>query len=187
MLGSHLRMRITLIDVVPHIVVAWLVATMVACAKVTPEQNENWVSYHSHALNYSFKHPPELRLIRRSVPEFRMEGLVEAVDLVSESDSVLRVMVFEPAGNPLAPVYDFKFLKEVCRNYGEFQIHDRTAVNCVTCGRASCQWRVYVPGAREYRIFSLTSIESEKPMPEDGRFPLRSIINSFMFGANRNE
>jgi len=49
------------------------------------------------------------------------------------------------------------------------------------------QWRVHVPGAREYRIFSLTSIESEKPMPEDGRFPLGSIINSFMFGANRNE
>jgi hypothetical protein len=115
-------MRIPLLDVV--IVVAWLVATMVGCAKVTLQQNENWVSYHSHALNYSFKHPPELRLIRRSVPEFRMEGLVEAVDLVSESDSVLRVMIFDPAGNPLAPVYDFKFLKEVCRNYVEFQIHE---------------------------------------------------------------
>jgi len=176
-------MRLSLIGISSCAAIAWLIAASIGYTGTLPPQTENWLSYRNDTLNYSFKYPLELGLVHRSVPEFQMPGLVEIVDLVSRSESapVLRVMVFETGGNRLALTYDFDFLKKVCKNYREFQVHGRTAVNCVTCGSAACSWTVHVPGEREYRIFPVTSNDHEKLSAEDGRFPLRSIIDSFKF------
>lgn len=149
------------------------------------QSTTGWVAYRNTALDYSFRYPPGLRLVHLSVPDFHIEGLVEAIQLVSEPDSriVLRVMVVEPAGNPRVAVYDFEFLRKVCKRYEEFRLADRTAVNCVTCGRASCSWTVDVPGARQFRIFSMLPDEMTKPRAEDAEFPLLSIIQTFRMGS----
>jgi len=114
-----------------------------------------------------------------------MEGLVQALQLVRKDDSgiVVRIMVKEPGDNPRAFKEDFAFLRNVCKTYSEFPLSDRTAVNCVTCGRGACHWRINIPGRREFTIFTMLADESEQSGPEDGAFPILSIIRSFQIGT----
>lgn len=149
------------------------------------EETARWATFSNPMLDYSFRYPAELRLERPPVADFSMAGLVDAVDLKAgpESELVLRVLVLEASGNPLVPVNDPQLLRSVCKTYEEMQIDGRLAINCVSCGRASCAWTVYVPGAREFRMLSGPSDTQEGQSPQDGRFPIRSIINGFRWQA----
>jgi hypothetical protein len=111
---------------------------------------------------------------------FNIEGLVAAVDLVNQPGSrpILRFMVSEPAGNPLAVSYDKRFLRKVCKSYAAMKIGQREAVSCVTCGRAACKWAVHVLGPRQFTIMSFLHGEEHKATPIDGEFPLLTIIRS---------
>jgi hypothetical protein len=116
-----------------------------------------------------------------------IEGLIDAIDLNAESESstVFRVLVVDTHASRSAQTSDATFLRQVCKAYQEFQIDGHLAINCVTCGSAACAWTVHVPGPREFRLFSLLADASENQRPEDGRFPIRSIIKSFRWtGAN---
>lgn len=147
-----------------------------------------WRTFTNEALDYSFRYPPDLRLKHRPVTDFGIEGLVEAVDLVwgPESIVVLRVLVVEANGNPRVTVFDSPMLQNVCRTYEEFFVGGRLAVNCVSCGRGACGWTVYVPGSHEFRMLTLTSAR-ERQRPEDGRFPIRTILSTFRWHLGARE
>ena len=123
---------------------------------------------------------PGLKVEARDPSSFHIEGLVAAVDLVNEPGSrpVLRFLVSEPAGNPLAVSYDESFLRKVCKSYAAMNIGERNAVSCVTCGRGACHWAVHVLGPRQVQMMSLLPGEEGKNAPTDGRFPLLTIIRS---------
>src|SRR5262245_3642914 len=78
----------------------------------------------------------------------------------------------------MVPPTDPARMQETCESYDEFHIDGRLAINCVSCGRAACRWGVVVPGPRVFTILS-RGREGEESHPSDGRFPIRSIINSF--------
>jgi hypothetical protein len=139
-----------------------------------------WVTYTHPTVPFSFRHPAGLTVEPRDPSSFNIEGLVAAVDLMREPGSrpILRFMVSEPAGNPLAVSYDERFLRKVCKSYAAMKIGGREAVSCVTCGRGACQWAVHVLGPRQFRIVSLLPDEEGKSAPIDGEFPLLTIIRS---------
>lgn len=109
-----------------------------------------------------------------------MEGMLEGIDIKDKSGEVaLRILVVQTAGNRMVAVHDRPFLRKVCKNYEEFRVGGRSAVNCVTCGSAACSWTVYVLGKTEFTMLSLHNDSREGVRPEDRKFPLRKIIDSF--------
>ncbi len=140
-----------------------------------------WLTYTHPTVPFSFKHPPGLTVEPLDPSSFNIEGLVAAVDLMKDgprSGPILRFMVSEPAGNPLAVSYDESFLRKVCKSYIAMKIGERKAVSCVTCGRAACHWTVHVLGPRQFSIMSFLPEEDGKSGPTDGQFPLLTIIRS---------
>ena len=161
--------------------------TVTFVVNATPRKADQWTKFSNPALGYSFRYPKYLHLVRRPLAEMNIEGLIDAIDLKadSESSSVFRVLVVDTRASRSARASDSVFLRQVCKSYQEFQIDGRLAINCVTCGSAACAWTVHVPGSREFRLLSLLADANEKPGPEDGLFPIRSIIKSFRWtGAN---
>src|SRR5919106_109517 len=63
-----------------------------------------WVTYSHPTVHFSFRHPPGLTVEARDLSSFNIGGLVAAVDFVNGagSETVLRFMVSEPAGDRLA-------------------------------------------------------------------------------------
>jgi hypothetical protein len=150
----------------------------VALAFYEPISQSEWTVYR-HPIGVSFRHPRYLRPVSVDVNVFHIEGLVAAIDLVTEdSRVVLRFMVSEPGDNPLAVNFDRAFLRKVCKTYRSLKIGKADAVNCVTCGRGACHWAVHVLGRRQVQIFTSLADESDQPGPRDGTFPLLSIIRS---------
>jgi hypothetical protein len=139
-----------------------------------------WPTYRHPALGFSFRHPPDLGVLPLDPTSFHIEGLVAAVDLVTRGDArvVLRFMVSEPIGNPLAVNYDRDYLRRVCSTYTEMAIGQLVAVNCVTCGSAACSWQTHILGRRQFRIMSFLDDEEAKAGPSNGTFPILTIIQS---------
>ncbi len=144
-----------------------------------------WAKYTDRLLGFSFRYPENLKIESRRVEDFHIVGLVACLDLQERSEphrDVLRIMatdtkLFNGMGRPMT----LAGLRQTCENYKEFRIGGRLAVNCVTCGRANCQWAVDIPGRIEFRIFSgLTGVPNRRE-PMDWVYPEVSIIRSFQF------
>lgn len=165
-------------------VAIWITTSCLTHAEA-PAGETSWTTFRNSTLGYSFRYPSDLEVNRPPVANFGIEGLVDVVDLrsVRGRQNVFRVLVVEARGNPRVTVYDPPFLRKVCKTHEEFRIDGRLAINCVTCGRASCAWTVYVPGSREFHMLSGLTSEREEPRPRDGQFPIRSIIDSFRWHA----
>jgi len=159
-------------------------ATSIASGKrATPAE---WKTYANAQFSYSFRYPADLKPARSPISKSGIVGLVDAVDLKSRSGQiVLRVLVVQANGNPMAAPSDPAFLRKVCKKYEEFRIDGRLAINCVSCGSAACNWGVSVPGATEFHILSLLTGYQPALRPTDGRYPIRSIIETFRWNALR--
>ncbi len=117
---------------------------------------------------------------RSSLVNSEFKGLVRAVQVVDDPDRrpVLRVMITDTR-LPHALVKNEAFLRRACKILEPFSVAARSAFNCVSCGRAACTWEIVIPGTRQFEIFTMVSEESGKPRPEDGDYPILSMIKSF--------
>lgn len=74
-----------------------------------------WKRFASPDPAYSFRYPADLELVKPSVADFHIEGLVDATDLGSRTgQDVFRVLVLRSRGNPVASPYDPPLLRKVC-------------------------------------------------------------------------
>jgi hypothetical protein len=148
-------------------------------------RNLPWVKYTDQIHGFSFSYPESLKIEPRRVDDFGIVGLVACLDLLERSEphrDGLRIMatdttLFIGMGRPMT----LAGLRQTCENYKEFRIGGRLAVNCVTCGRANCQWAVDIPGRIEFRIFSILTGVPNRREPMDWVYPEVSIIRSFQF------
>ncbi len=144
----------------------------------------DWPTYSNASFGFSFHYPETIVVTTRNLDFFHIEGLVFCLDLVDKNNPniiALRIMVSEPLNNPFALEKDFAFLRKACKKYKELTVGGRKAVTCVTCGSAACAWKIVVPGARQFDIFTMLTDEIEQTEPKDRTYPLRSIINSIEF------
>ncbi len=153
-----------------------------------PEPSIAWMTYRDPAFGFSFAHPATLRVVPLWPTEFHIAGLIQAVQLVDDTDSspILRVLVKDTVRDPKASVQDEAFLRKMCKTVEPLSVSGRGGFSCVSCGSASCAWRVVVPGNREFTLFTMDPKESLKRRPEDGRYPLLSIIRSFRIEDEAN-
>lgn len=161
----------------------YLVRHIPSVPSLNGSQN-SWITYHNSLYGFSFSYPPSLAITSRNVDFFHIEGLVFCLELVDKqhpSVIVLRMMISEPFQHPLALVKDAAFLQEICKKYEEFTLGDRQAITCVTCGRAACGWKIVLPGAQQFDIFSMVLNGRETEQPEDHKYPIRSIISTMQF------
>jgi hypothetical protein len=154
-------------------------------ASLTGKAHKDWLTYSNATYGFSFHYPKTLVVNNRDVALYHIEGQVLFLTLNDKNNlngpAVLAIHVMEPYGNKMVAVYDFPFLRKVCKKYTEVNLGGRKAVNCITYGRAACQWEIIVPGVQEFHIQTVLSEESVQDGPQDGEYPLRSIIDSVKF------
>jgi hypothetical protein len=151
---------------------------------------DDWLTYRSSSFGFSFRYPETLAANTRNADSFNIEGLVLCVELVDKNNpdiTALRIMVSEPSNNPSALKKDSFSLRKKCKKYKELIIGGRKAVNCVTCSKGACSWKIVFPGARQLEVLTMLKDEIEQTGPEDRTYPLLSIINSLKFRASNKE
>ena len=154
-------------------------------ASLTGKEHKDWLTYSNATYGFSFQSAKTLVVNNRDVALYHIEGQVLFLTLNDKNNlngpAVLAIHVKEPYGNKLVAVYDFPLLRKVCKKYTEINLGGRKAVNCITCGRAACQWERIVPGVQEFHIGTALSEEFAQDEPKDDEYPVRSIINSIKF------
>ncbi|MBI5208018.1 MAG: hypothetical protein HY934_09565 [Candidatus Firestonebacteria bacterium] len=143
----------------------------------------NWNTYYDSKYDFIIKYPGEFKVLIRNIDEFHIEDIVMVFDIVNNSayeEIILRFMIFKPlAGSYDTYLKSEEYLKKVCSKYNEFELGNRKAVNCCFCAEGSpCQWRIYIYGDSILEIFTPINLESVKEGPQDGVYPILSIINS---------
>ena len=148
----------------------------------------DWHWYCDEHNGFSFRYPKNLMLIQNDIKSSNMKELVVSLDIKDPGNPrvVLRILVtvprIGPEDDPKIPLRSVSFYKKVCKKYREFILDNRTAITCVTCGSAACHWRVIVFSPKnQFRMLTFLADEHEKDGPEDGTYPILTIINSFCF------
>lgn len=149
----------------------------------------DWLIYRNDSYGFSFHYPKNLLVIQRNPEDFGIKNLVFALDIREQENPkviILRILLKVPEtkseDSPKIPLPDINFYKKVCKKYKEFRLDNRTAINCVTCGSAACHWQVHVLCPNNlFSILTLISDESMKDGPEDGTYPILTIINTLCF------
>jgi hypothetical protein len=113
-----------------------------------------WPRFRDEANRLSFAYPAGLHLVISPAEDLRgLGGWVSRVFLVAHNPggaerlSVLAVSVFvcdDPALDPGVPCTDENYYQNVCDRVEKFPLGDATAIQCVTYGRAACQWSAVV-------------------------------------------
>jgi len=113
-----------------------------------------WPRFRDETHRLSFAYPIGLHSVVSPAEELRgLGGWVSRVSLVADDPGgteklpVLVVSVFvcdDPALDPRVPCTDENFYRNVCDRFEKFPLGDATAIQCVTYGRAACQWSAVV-------------------------------------------
>jgi hypothetical protein len=111
-----------------------------------------------------------------------MEAVVDFVSSHPDAQTVLRVIAVNPK-LPTYPPLNLEGLRPACKTYREIKVGGKNAATCVTCGRGACSWTVHVPGPPDLSIVSLNREASAASEPEDGPYPLKSMIDSIRFDS----
>jgi hypothetical protein len=166
----------------------------------TPE----WPRFRDEAHRLSFAYPPELHPVISPTEELRgLEGWVSRVLLVDDDPGgteklpVLAVSVFvcdDPALDPRVPCRDENFYRKVCDRFEKFGLGDATAIQCVTYGRAACQWSAVVLREKGSVRISAPAADRDAQLGRNTRAacadavvvirtesPLRQVLTSFRF------
>jgi hypothetical protein len=114
-----------------------------------------WRQFRDQAHRVSFAYPPGLHPVISPAGDLRgIGGWVSRVLLVGDDPGgteklpVLDVSVFvcdDPALDPRVPCVDDKSYRKVCDRFEKFPLGDATAIQCVSYGKAACQWSAVVP------------------------------------------
>jgi hypothetical protein len=113
-----------------------------------------WPRFRDESHRVSFAYPTGLHPVNSPTEEFRgLDGWMSRVLIVDDNPGgteklpVLAVSVFvcdDPALDPRVPCVDDKWYRKVCDRFEKFPVGDATAIQCVTYGRAACQWSAVV-------------------------------------------
>ena len=148
-----------------------------------PAAASDWKMYSNDNKGLSFRYPPYLHVIERSLEDFRMEGLVLVLDVTSPKhpgSAGLRFLVTDHSRSSMTWRQDFSSLRKICKSYFELRLGGRRAANCVTCGRGACAWKIVIPGEMELTIHG-----PGRDQPQNGTYPLLSIIRTVSFKAGQ--
>jgi hypothetical protein len=142
--------------------------------------------YTNRALGFTINYPDNLRPTVRQIENGEMgwELVLDFVTSGSQPTTPLRVIA-KRAKPPTYPPLDLRQLRTGCRDYSETEVDGRVAGVCVVCGRAACGWTVHVPGNPEFSMLSLNREASSTSGPEDGAYPVKSMIESMRFDSAR--
>jgi hypothetical protein len=113
-----------------------------------------WPRFRDEAHRLSFAYLIGLHSVVSPAEELRgLGGWVSRVVLVADDPGgteklpVLVVSVFvcdDPALDPRVPCRDENFYRNVCDRFEKLPLGDAIAIQCVTYGRAACQWSAVV-------------------------------------------
>ena len=163
-----------------------------------------WPRFRDEAHRVSFGYPPWLHPLILSAEELRgLEGWVSRVLLVADDPGgrerlpVLAVSVSvcdDPRLDPGVPCVDDKSYRKVCDRFEKFPLGDATAIQCVTYGRAACQWSAIVLREKGSVRISTPAAEREANLKTNDRAAcadavvairtqslLRQVLESFRF------
>ena len=139
------------------LIVGLLMITLVGLQSQTAPVSSDtakWLRFRDEAHRVSFAYPTGLHPVISPAEELRgLGGWVRRVLLVADDTGgtenlpVLAVSVFvcdDPALNPRVPCTDENFYQKTCDRFTKFPLGDATAIQCVSYGRAACQWTAVV-------------------------------------------
>lgn len=141
--------------------------------------------YSNPELGFTIRYPETLRPIARDPKQFNAvdmgwELVLDFATSGQESTIPLR-LIAKRQKSPTYPSTDLNALRAGCRSYRETTVGGRLAGVCVSCGRGACSWTLYIPGSPEFSIVSLDQATRSTSEPEDGVYPVRSMIESMRF------
>ena len=144
-----------------------------------PSGNAQWPRFRDEAHRVSFAYPPGLHPVISPAEELRgLEGWMSRVLLVADDPGgreklpVLAVSVFvcdDPGLDPRVPCVDTKWYRKVCDRFEKFPVGDATAIQCVTYGRAACQWSAVVLREKDSVRISAPAAEREANLKTNDR------------------
>jgi hypothetical protein len=169
-----------------------------------PSGTAQWPRFLDEAHRVSFAYPPGLHPVISPAEELRgLGGWVSRVLLVADDPGgreklpVLAVSVFicdDPGLDPRVPCVDDKWYRKVCDRFEKFPLGDATAIQCVTYGRAACQWSAVVLREKGSVRISTPAADSEANLKTNDRAAcadavvairtqplLRQVLASFRF------
>ncbi len=152
---------------------------------------------------FSFRYPSNLHIIESPVEPWHIEGLVRAVQVVTEPTSaesrgfpVLHMLLVKCGGNAYCP--DAERLRMSCDQFKVLPFGNTKAFQCVEYGSAACHWsarvllngmvlRVMTPATDHgaQNIASNTRAEcADRLVPAMSAFPIDGMFPSFRFGPS---
>ena len=140
--------------------------------------------YRNDKEKFTIRYPDGIRPRERDAKDFGAldmgwETVVDFVSSEPNAHTVLRVIAVRPKLPTYRPL-NFDRLRS-SKHFREMNVGGRKAATCVTCGRAACSWTVHVTGLPELRIVSQDREASAAREPQDGAYPLKSMIDSIRF------
>ena len=163
-----------------------------------------WPRFRDESHRVSFAYPPGLHPVISPSEELRgLGGWASRVLLIADGPDgreklpILAVSVFicdDPGLDPRVPCVDDKWYRKVCDRFEKFPLGDATAIQCVTYGKAACQWSAVVLREKGSVQISAPAAEREATLKTNDRAAcadavvairtqslLRQVLASFRF------
>jgi len=186
-------------------VLAIVIGALAARLSMATGGANDWHAYRNRSTGLSFRYPANLRIQERdlSVGGGWPPDLVEITDLIGDTPSNPGSIVLSFTVNS-GPHPESSEAKELAsaktRHLNEaaairtgvqqysavMRLDSHDALMGVHCGSAACHWRVTIVEPRQCTIQSGLAgadLDESDPPLHDGRFPLRSIIETVHFDA----
>jgi hypothetical protein len=164
---------------------------------------ETWRLYRDQVNGFAFQYPPNLHVIESPVEPMHIDGLVRAVEVVTDPNSadsrgspVLHMLLVKCGGNAYCP--DAEQLRTVCDRFKVLPFGNTRAFQCIEYGSAACHWsarvllsgmtlRVMTPAtdhAAHETAFRTLGECADRLVPAMSTYPIEGMFASFRFGPS---
>lgn len=185
-----------------------LIALLSIATIVTPQTAlraipTDWKTYSDEVNGFSFRYPPSLHVVESPVEPMHIDGLLRAVEVVTDPNSVesrgfpvLHMLLVKCGGFAYCP--DSKRLRTTCDRFKVLPFGNTKAFQCVYYGSAACHWsaRVLLNGmtlwmmtpatdhAAQETAFRTLGECADRLVPAMSAYPIEGIVASFRFGPS---
>jgi hypothetical protein len=164
---------------------------------------QTWQLYRDEVNGFSFRYPSSLHVVESPVEPMHIDGLVRAVEVVTDPNSaerrgfpVLHMLLVKCGGFAYCP--DSERLRTSCDRFKVLPFGNTKAFQCVEYGSAACHWsarvllngmmlRVMTPAtdhAAQERASRTRDACADRLVPAMSAYPIEGMFASFRFAPS---